>query len=57
MSMFRLRCRIVAMLLGHFVDIFVTNRTVPDVNDLENYVYEAKGGDGTHIYHVELVSI
>ena len=29
--------------------------TVPNLDDLENYVYESHGGDGAYIYHVEEV--
>ena len=32
------------------------NSTVPNLGDLENYVYEQKAGEGTFVYHVEVVS-
>jgi hypothetical protein len=28
--------------------------TVPNLDDLENYVYEKNGGAGQYIYHVEM---
>jgi len=42
--------------LGLFADKTGTNRTVPDLGDLENYVYEVNGGEGIFVYHVEQVS-
>lgn len=32
-------------------------RTVPSLDDLENYVYEAEGGKGIYVYHIERVSL
>jgi hypothetical protein len=57
MFMLKLFCQILEMLLGHYTDTFVTDRTVLDIKNLNNYVYEAKGGNDIYIYHVERVSL
>ena len=33
------------------------SRTVPNLNDLKNYIYEAEGGKGIYVYHIERVNI
>ena len=56
MPMFCLLYRIVTILLEQHANVSVIPRSIPDLDDLENYVFEHNGGHGIFIYHVERVS-